>query len=180
MVFMAQGLGGPIRANRFADSRESPDSRESSRGSRTEPLSCESRFGGLKIANRSFEAVRANRWHVMKIGVFLRIDSCGSIHANRPDSRCESPGHLSARVFWGIWQTGRVNMRAFHLSVPQELKAINRQLEESTRVRSVLKSLWELFPDQDQVRPSSLASLELPFINLDAQIAGDSKLNLLL
>ena len=31
-------LDGPILANRFADSRESPDSRESFQGSRTEPL----------------------------------------------------------------------------------------------------------------------------------------------
>ena len=30
------------------------------------PFFCESRFGGLKIANRSFEAIRANRSHVMK------------------------------------------------------------------------------------------------------------------
>ena len=44
----AGSLDGPIRANRFADSRESPDSRESFQGSRTEPLFCESRFGGAK------------------------------------------------------------------------------------------------------------------------------------
>ena len=93
-------LDGPIRANRFADSRESPDSRESSRGSRSEPLFCKSRFRGLKIANRSFEAIRANRWHVMKIVFFLRIDSCESIRASRPNSRCESPGHLSFVPFW--------------------------------------------------------------------------------
>ena len=57
-------LVGPIRANRFADSRASPDSRESFQGSWTTPLLCESRFGGLivKIANRRFEAIRANRW----------------------------------------------------------------------------------------------------------------------
>ena len=51
------------------------------------PIFCESCFGGLKIANRRFEAIRANRSHLMKIRVFLRIDSCESIHANRPDSR---------------------------------------------------------------------------------------------
>ena len=51
-------------------------------------------FVGIKIANRGFEAIRANRSHVMKIGVFLRIDSRESIRANRPDSRCESPVHL--------------------------------------------------------------------------------------
>ena len=28
---------------------------------------CDSRFVGLKIANRRFEAICANRWHVMKI-----------------------------------------------------------------------------------------------------------------
>ena len=52
---------GPIRANRFADSPESPE------GSRTEPLFCESRFGALTLANRRFEAIRANRSNVMKI-----------------------------------------------------------------------------------------------------------------
>ena len=70
-------LDGPIRANRFADSRESPDSRESFQGSQfeTEPLFSESRFrgGGLKIANRRFKAIRANRSHVMKIVFFLHL-----------------------------------------------------------------------------------------------------------
>ena len=50
----------------------------------------------LGIANRTFEASRANRSNVMKIGVFLRIDSRDSVPANRPASRCESPGHLSS------------------------------------------------------------------------------------
>ena len=45
---------------------------------------------GLKIAKISFEAIRANRSHVTKIGCFF----CESIRANLPDSRCESPGHL--------------------------------------------------------------------------------------
>ena len=36
---------------------------------------CESRFGVLRIANRRFEAIHANRLHVMNIGAFLRIDS---------------------------------------------------------------------------------------------------------
>ena len=67
-------LDGPVRSNLFADSRESPNSRESFQGSRTEPLFRESRFGGPKIANRRFEAIHENR--SMKIGVFLRIDSC--------------------------------------------------------------------------------------------------------
>ena len=60
-----RSLDGPIRANRFADSRGSPDSRKSFQSSRTEPLS-----SGQKIANRKFEAIRANRSNVMKIGGF--------------------------------------------------------------------------------------------------------------
>ena len=87
-------LDGPIRANRFADSRGSPDSRESFRVS--EPLFWESRFGRLNIAKRRFEAIRANRSHIMQIGGFHRIDSRESIRANRPDSPCESPGQLSS------------------------------------------------------------------------------------
>ena len=35
---------------------------------RAEPIFCESRFGGLKTANRRFEAIRANRSRIMKIG----------------------------------------------------------------------------------------------------------------
>ena len=74
-VSYSGGLDGLIRANRFADSRESSDSRESFQGSCTEPLFlCDSRFGGLKIANRRFEVICANRSHVMKIGLLLRID----------------------------------------------------------------------------------------------------------
>ena len=54
---------------------------------------------GLKIANRRFEAIRANRLHVMKLGVLLRIDSRETIRANRrPDSRCELPGHQRKRI----------------------------------------------------------------------------------
>ena len=45
-------LDGLIRAIRFADSRRSPDSRESFQGSRTDFFFCESRFTGLQIADR--------------------------------------------------------------------------------------------------------------------------------
>ena len=48
-------------------------------------LNCESQVRGAICANRS---------NVMKIEVFLRIDSRKSILANCPDSRCESTGHL--------------------------------------------------------------------------------------
>ena len=89
----SQSLDGPIRANRFADSRESPDSRESFQGSRTEPLFGKSRFGALKIANRRFEARESLARYEYR--GFLRIDSCESIRASCPDSRCESSSHLS-------------------------------------------------------------------------------------
>ena len=39
-------LRWPDSANRCADSRKSPDSRESFQGSAAEPFSCESRLGG--------------------------------------------------------------------------------------------------------------------------------------
>ena len=69
-------LDGPIRANRFTASRGSPDSRESFQAlPELNPFFCESRFAGLKIASRRFEAIRANRSHLMKIQAFLRIDS---------------------------------------------------------------------------------------------------------
>ena len=58
---------------------------------------CELRFGGLKIANRRLGAIHTNHSHVMRIEVFLRIDSPESSRANRPDSLCESLGHLSRR-----------------------------------------------------------------------------------
>ena len=53
------------------------------------PFFCESRFAGLKIANRTFEAIRANRSHLMKIEVFFGE----SIRANRPDSRTPQSAH---------------------------------------------------------------------------------------
>ena len=55
-----------------------PDSRESIQGSRTEPLFSQIAFRGTKIANRRFEAIRANRLNAMKTEVFLRIDSLES------------------------------------------------------------------------------------------------------
>ena len=67
------------------------------------------RASGATIANHRFEVIRANRMHVMKIGVFLRIDSCESIRASRTDSRCESPGHLSS----GCFQVLSGNFRVF-------------------------------------------------------------------
>ena len=77
-------LDGPICANLFADSRESPDSRESVQGSRTEPPFFANRAsGGLQVANRRFEAIRVNllkRYEnrVFPANRFTRIDSCES------------------------------------------------------------------------------------------------------
>ena len=61
-------LDGPIHANRFADSRELLDPRESPEGSRNEPPIFANRASGeLKIANRGFEAIPSLRSNVMKI-----------------------------------------------------------------------------------------------------------------
>ena len=53
-------IDSQIRANR-------PIHAKHFRGSRTEALFCEARLGALKIANRRFEAIRANRSNVLKI-----------------------------------------------------------------------------------------------------------------
>ena len=72
-------------------------------GALWEPLFCESRFGGLKIANRRFEAIRANRSNFVKIGVFLRIDSRESIRAiARFALRIAGPS--TPRLFWDDFQ----------------------------------------------------------------------------
>ena len=61
-------IDSQIRANRLIHANRLRDSRN-------ELPFCESRFGGLKVANRMFEAIRAKRSNVLKITVFLRIDS---------------------------------------------------------------------------------------------------------
>ena len=88
-----------------------PDSRESFQGSRTEPPFVRIALRGVKRildVNRKSEAIRANRSHRMKIEIFLRIDSRELIRANRPDSRCESPGHLSAIWVCKVWSASAV------------------------------------------------------------------------
>ena len=72
------------RANRFADSAESPGSHEPFQGSGTANRA----FGGLKLANRRFEAIRANRSHVMKIGFlfFSARPSKLGLSLGRPES----------------------------------------------------------------------------------------------
>ena len=59
------------------------------------PFLCESRFGAQQLANRRFEVTRANHSNIMKIGDFLRIDSCESIRANHLDSSGKSKWGLS-------------------------------------------------------------------------------------
>ena len=61
-------IGSQIRANRLILANRF-------RVPKPNPLFCESRFGGLKTANHRFEAIRANCSHIVKIGLFLRIDS---------------------------------------------------------------------------------------------------------
>ena len=77
-------LDGPSRANRFTDSGEWPDSRDSFQGSWTEPVVCKSRFGALKISNRRFEAICACRSNIENKVFCLRIESHESICANPP------------------------------------------------------------------------------------------------
>ena len=76
------GLDGPIRANRFADSRESLDSRESFQGSRTEPLF-------LRITHRGGKDCESQVWGDSResLARYENIFFCESI--------CESPRHLS-------------------------------------------------------------------------------------
>ena len=49
----------------------------------------------------------------MKKRIFLRIDSCDLIRANRPDSRCESPGYLLGKSKWGLSNGGLRPLSAF-------------------------------------------------------------------
>ena len=59
---IAWNLDGPIRANHF-------------RVPELNPLSANPVSGALKIANRRFQAIRANRSNVMKTVFFLRVNS---------------------------------------------------------------------------------------------------------
>ena len=66
-------LGSMLKKSDIPPKKKAVDLRwpeESSQGSRTELLLCKSRFGALKLANRRFEAICANRSNVMTIGGF--------------------------------------------------------------------------------------------------------------
>ena len=86
---MLENLSGPIRANRPRVPEMNPFKR---------CFFANRVPGHQKIANHGFEAIRANCSNVMKIAVFLRIDSREVIRANRPDSKSESLGHLSLKT----------------------------------------------------------------------------------
>ena len=116
-AFLEKSMERVIRVDGLIHAK-SLDSCESFQGSRNEPLCYESLFRGLKIANRRFEATRASRSRVIKIGFLLRIDLRKSIRANRPGSRCESPGHLSPRVLQGRHRGGRSFTSALRFSRP--------------------------------------------------------------
>ena len=72
----------------FADSRKSLDSRESL----TEPLFCASRFVGLILKYCESQVWGDSRESLARYENMAFF--CESIRANRPDSCCESPGHL--------------------------------------------------------------------------------------
>ena len=56
-------------------------------------------FRGVKLSNRRLEPIRANRSHVLIIGVFFQR----KIDSKRPHSRCESPGHLSSWLLFSLY-----------------------------------------------------------------------------
>ena len=92
------------------------------------PILCESRFGGLKSANRRFEAIRANRSHVMKIGIILRI---------APKSRCESPGHRARKFLkmpdsaGGPESSRTKKSKAVLEEVPSDRESVTRKKKNS-------------------------------------------------
>ena len=55
------------------------------------PFFRESQFGALKVANRRFEAIRANRLNVMKIGFFLSANRFARIAPIRVANRRGHP-----------------------------------------------------------------------------------------
>ena len=90
-----------LLAPRFA---RSPDSRESFQGT---PFFANRASGGLKIANHRFanhrfEAIRESPARSENRVFFPGIDSRELIHANRLDSRCESPGHPRPSVLTSL------------------------------------------------------------------------------
>ena len=118
---------GATQRLRWPDSRESIRRLESIRANRLilanrfrvpelSPFFCESRFGGLKIANRRFEAIRSNRSHVMKLGI--RVFSANRFA--RFALRIAGPSKLlSQRCLWQLVQ--------YHMKTMQKLLFLGRK-----------------------------------------------------
>ena len=75
-------LDGPICANRFTDSRESPDSRKSLRLTKVNPsFFCECHFGALTFSKVQVWGGSHKSLEHYANSVFLQIESSGSIRA---------------------------------------------------------------------------------------------------
>ena len=99
-----EGSNGPIRANRL-------------RAPGLNPLFANLVSGRKEIANRGFEVIRANPSNVMKVmkvGVFLRIDSCES-----PRFAVRIAGSSKVR---GDHDEGR-GISSFHVSCSDDCQA---------------------------------------------------------
>ena len=96
--------------------------------------------GGAKIANRRFEAIRANRSHVMKMRVFLQIDS-------RESMRCESPGLLR------VGHKGRLGGPRF--SQILRLKNAKNENLPPPATKRPKKEKWAAHPQFEQITPQN-------------------------
>ena len=99
-------LDGPICTNRFADKIRATRLILANpfRVPNLNPFFCESRLGGLKIANRRFETIRANRSHVTKTDFLLFYESPRFAFRIAGPSKFHSPGgggRLSRHDFKG-------------------------------------------------------------------------------
>ena len=97
---LVTSLDGPIRENRFADSRESPVIRANHlRDPKLNPFFANHVLWALRIANRRFEVISREslkRYENRALSATRFALRIAPMRANRPDSRRESPGHLSA------------------------------------------------------------------------------------
>ena len=132
---------GSIRANRFADSRVSSDSRES--------------FHWFQGFPNWTPFLRIALWG----GGGGLVDSRESIRANRPDSRCESPGHLSSRNLWLFLSLSWLDIFKKSWSIIKHpsydtLRQFMTDSVPSTSSRPLLDSLASHFPEAQDWRNS--------------------------
>ena len=122
---------------------------------------CESRFGGLKIANCRFEAVRANQLNVTKIigasltNPFVRISLSES-----PASRCELLDHPSygCLAVQSYALRSLVHSTAIRFVVARKAKiATSATCDTSARQAAMIldSSLWssKLLPEREEPGP---------------------------